>query len=565
MRKHHPSGPGSIDQRGERGSSLLLALVYIVAVSMVVLALANWATSSLKSTTVYSNSAAFDSALRSITELGIQNIRYSPSFYLTDDAVNSPGPCWGTTESSDTYDYYSVQYSVAVWCSTHETSQTVTTSNTRTVTLYACPASITSGSACKSTPSVTAVVTFGDYNPAGSTSFTTTCTQTSCGCYTYVAPPTTTTTSPTIVCGFTATQKSWTWGSYPASIPTPSSTTTTTIGPAYQLTFATSPVASGEGVSFPTNPTVAVEDSSGNIVTGDSSHVTIGITQYTAGTSGGSTQGTLSGCAQSGEASGGISFTNCSISGVAAAGTYTLTASEAGLQSVSTTVTISAGAASSLAFSTSPPASGVAGSSLTAFTVKVTDANGNLVTTGTGSTDTISIAPATGPGGIASGSTAVAVGGVASFSSTTLNTSGAYTFTATDTTVGDTGFASATTPGTTTIGSAGGSKLVWGVSPPATGTHGVNLTTFSVYVEDQYNNIVTTNTGATDTITLSLVTRPGTGAISSGGTVTASGGVATFNAVKLNVAGTYTFKATDTTSGDTGFTATPTSSSTTVN
>jgi len=202
---------------------------------------------------------------------------------------------------------------------------------------------------------------------------------------------------------------------------------------------------------------------------------------------------------------------------------------------------------------------------LTAFTVKVTDANGNLVTTGTGSTDTISIAPATGPGGIASGSTAVAVGGVASFSSTTLNTSGAYTFTATDTTVGDTGFASATTPGTTTIGSAGGSKLVWGVSPPATGTHGVNLTTFSVYVEDQYNNIVTTNTGATDTITLSLVTRPGTGAISSGGTVTASGGVATFNAVKLNVAGTYTFKATDTTSGDTGFTATPTSSSTTVN
>ena len=44
--------------------------------------------------------------------------------------------------------------------------------------------------------------------------------------------------------------------------------------------------------------------------------------------------------------------------------------------------------------------------------------------------------------------------------------------------------------------------------------------------------------------------------------MTASGGVATFSAVILNRAGTYTFSASDTTAGDTGFTVTPTSTST---
>ena len=546
-------------RRDERGSSLILALVYVVAVAMIVLALANWATSSLKSVKIYSNVASFNTALRSMTELGIQNIRYNPSFYTTDSTVG-PGPCWTPSSgsmASETID----GYSLAVWCSTVETSTTVLTSATRTVTLYTCPTTVATGAACRATPSVTAVVVFDDYAAANSAPYSSSCTQTSCGCWYYVAPPTTTTTSPSIVCGFSATQQSWTWGTYPASIPTPSSTTTTLVGPAYKLAFASAPVASGEGVNFVTNPVVEVEDSVGNLESSDASTVTIAITGYSAGTSGGTTQGTLAGCSQSGETGGVISFTNCSISGPAAAGTYLLTASATGLQSVSANITISAGAASTLSFATAPPATGVAGSALTSFNVDVTDSNGNLVTTGAGSTDTISIAPASGPGGIASGSTAVAVGGVATFSSAILDTSGSYTFTVTDTTAGDTGFASATSSGATVIGSAGGSKLVWHVQPPATGVHNVALTTFSVYVEDQFGNLVTSAQGASDTIAVAKVSGSGT---VTGGSINASGGVATFNNVKVTTAGTYTFKATDTSSGDTGFTATSISTGTTV-
>ena len=76
---------------------------------------------------------------------------------------------------------------------------------------------------------------------------------------------------------------------------------------------------------------------------------------------------------------------------------------------------------------------------------------------------------------------------------------------------------------------------------------------------------MTTNTGSGDSITLNLASQPGGGRISSGGTVTASGGVATFSAVVLSRAGTYTFYASDTTTGDTGFTVTSTSTGTTVN
>ena len=72
--------------------------------------------------------------------------------------------------------------------------------------------------------------------------------------------------------------------------------------------------------------------------------------------------------------------------------------------------------------------------------------------------------------------------------------------------------------------------------------------------------MTTGNTGSTDTITLSLATKPTGGAFSSGSTtytnVAAVNGTATFSPVALNnTAGSYTFTATDTQSGDTGVTS----------
>ena len=92
-----------------------------------------------------------------------------------------------------------------------------------------------------------------------------------------------------------------------------------------------------------------------------------------------------------------------------------------------------AGVPTKVVFSTAPPTSGTAGTALTTFAVSVEDANGNVETgSNTGNADTINLTVATGPGTIASGASVTASGGVATFSSTILDTAGSYTFKATD-------------------------------------------------------------------------------------------------------------------------------------
>ena len=148
-----------------------------------------------------------------------------------------------------------------------------------------------------------------------------------------------------------------------------------------KLVFSTQPGGSvGEGVTF-TQPVVTVEDANSNPVAGIP--VTLSIAGYTAG-NGGTTQGTLT-CTTnpvtSSSPSGTATFAGCTITGTAAAGTYTFKATGAGLTGNATgTVTITAGPASTLAFSTSPAGSvgeGAAFSTQPVVTAK--DANGNGV------------------------------------------------------------------------------------------------------------------------------------------------------------------------------------------
>ena len=139
--------------RSDRGSSLILALIYVVAVSLVALALADWATNDLSNTTKFSNASQFDTALRSIVELGTQNIRYKPlNTTLSTTIPPQPGPvglCW--TPTSGSMDSQIVDgYSLAVWCQTTESTASIKSSATRLVTLYACPTTITTGTACAS-------------------------------------------------------------------------------------------------------------------------------------------------------------------------------------------------------------------------------------------------------------------------------------------------------------------------------------------------------------------------------------------------------------------------------
>ncbi len=350
-----------------------------------------------------------------------------------------------------------------------------------------------------------------------------------------------------------------------------SSSFVVSVGPAAKLVFSQNPAGSvTEGTALTLQPVVQVQDAGGNLVTGDSSTVSLSVNSYAAGTSGGSTQGNVTGCVGN-ESGGVVTFGGCAISGTGAAGSYTLKATDSSgaVATAASTPAFSivASPASKVAYLLSPPATGTAGSALTTFKVAIEDSNGNVITSGAGSTDTVSLSVASGPGGFNSApatyTNVAAVSGVATFSSIVLDTSGNYTFTATDTTPGDTGFTSTGASSGTSITSGPGTKLVYKVSPPATGKAGTALSpSIQVYVEDSFGNLVTTNTGYNDTIALGVTSGPGT--IASGASTPAVGGIATFSTTILDTAGNYTFTATDTTTGDTGFTSTGASGTTTI-
>jgi len=117
------------------------------------------------------------------------------------------------------------------------------------------------------------------------------------------------------------------------------------------------------------------------------------------------------------------------------AGSRTVTATDTLVSSItgSQTVVVNPGAATKLAFGVQP-SNTVAGASITpAITVRIEDANGNLVTGDSTTGVTLAIANNAGPGGVLSG-TAVqtAVGGVATFSGLSINLTGTgYTLGAT--------------------------------------------------------------------------------------------------------------------------------------
>jgi|HubBroStandDraft_6_1064221.scaffolds.fasta_scaffold00526_18 DNA-binding beta-propeller fold protein YncE len=99
------------------------------------------------------------------------------------------------------------------------------------------------------------------------------------------------------------------------------------VGPAAKLAFTQQPASSSPGAAFPTQPTVAVEDTNGNVVTTDTSAVHVAITSGT-GTSGAALSCTTNPLNAS---SGVAAFGNCAIN---AAGTgYTLTATDGSLTS----------------------------------------------------------------------------------------------------------------------------------------------------------------------------------------------------------------------------------------
>jgi RHS repeat-associated protein len=272
---------------------------------------------------------------------------------------------------------------------------------------------------------------------------------------------------------------------------------------------------------------VAVEDQFGNVVTGNTSTVTLEVASGPGGFASGSTTSVAA-------VKGIATFTNLVLD---ASGTYTLGASDGSLTKATfAALTIKAAAAAKLAFQ-QVPASGTAENSLSpAVIVDVEDQFSNVVT---GNSSMITLAVASGPGVFASGSTTkvAAVQGVATFSKLVVTSAGTYTLGASD------GSLTKTTSGNIVVSSAGAPAKVVLQTVPGSGTAGSALSpAVTVEVEDQFGNVLT---GNTSTVTLAVGTGPGGFASGSTTSVATVNGVATFTNLLLDTEGTYTLSASD--------------------
>ncbi len=296
-----------------------------------------------------------------------------------------------------------------------------------------------------------------------------------------------------------------------------------------QLAFGVQPANTSAGAAIAPAVTVKIEDQFGNLVTSDNSdHVTLAATG--PGSFTGASTATVT-------ANAGIAtFSNLHLN---TAGSYALTESATNSLSgpASSSFAIAPAAASQLVFG-QQPTNTTAGAAITpAVTVKIEDAFGNLVSSD--STDQVTLNVASGPGNFAGASTATATvsDGVATFNNLVLNTAGSYTLseTASGGLTGPASSAFSVTP-------AAANQLVFAQQPTNTAAGAAIAPAVTVKIEDPFGNLVTTDN--TDQVTLASASGPGTFAGTSTTTVTASGGIATFNNLILDAAGSYTLSET---------------------
>jgi trimeric autotransporter adhesin len=311
-----------------------------------------------------------------------------------------------------------------------------------------------------------------------------------------------------------------------------SATFNVTVGVPTKLTFTQQPSSSTGGVSFTTQPKVAVQDAGGNTVTTDTSGVTLAIGTNPGG-------GTLACTTNPLAAVAGVaSFAGCKIDKPGTG--YTLTATDGSLTSAtSNALNITVGPAAKLAFTQQP--SGATGG--TAFTtqpkVAVLDAGGNTVTTDA-SNVTLAIGTNPGAGTLTCGTNPQAASsGEASFAGCKIDKIGTgYTLKATD--------GSLTLATSTTFNVTVGPAAKLGFTQQVAGAKaGIAFTTQpKVAVQDAGGNTVTTDTSS---VTLAIGTNPAGGTLTcTANPLAATAGVASFAGCKIdNPATGYTLTATD--------------------
>jgi uncharacterized repeat protein (TIGR03803 family) len=294
------------------------------------------------------------------------------------------------------------------------------------------------------------------------------------------------------------------------------------------FTVAPAPNASSNKLAFITQPTnntgtipavsVAIENSSGQIVTADDSLVTI-----SKATSPGTLGGTLIAQAHNGV----VTFAGLTLNDV---DLYHLIASDAGLTSATSIGFNVVAVPTSLTITSGPSAPLTAGVvSAMPVVVQALDQFGDTVNSGKA---TIDFTVVNGIGTTVSSGTAKEVNGIATFSKLKLDTAGTFTLVASSK-----GVLAGTK--TITVQAAAAASMAFVTSVPQT-TAGAP---FGVTVEllDKFGNVAT---GDTSSVTLSLFGKQ-TAALDGTLTVAVTDGMAIFSDLSITKAGTYQIVATD--------------------
>ncbi len=149
--------------RGDDGATLILALIFLVVVSLVVIGIERWTGNNLANTSKFVSAQSLQSEANSANDLAIQFVRYT--YMSTSMDGQDPSPCWNTTSnspsqyppSSETFPGPSV-VPVDAWCMTRQ----YPANSKRVVTVSTCPNTVTTGAACESRPLLQTIVSITD-------------------------------------------------------------------------------------------------------------------------------------------------------------------------------------------------------------------------------------------------------------------------------------------------------------------------------------------------------------------------------------------------------------------
>lgn len=183
-------------ERGDEGSSLVLAIIFLTVVSMVMVALVQWVGNDLNNTAKFTAAQSFQSTADSAAEIALQNVRYN--FMVATLNASPPVPCWTTSPSPSLLSLNG--QSVDAWCST---SWTTGSTESRVDTISVCLSTVSAAN-CAQTPLLQVIATFGDFEKTTGIS--------SC------SPQSTAMSSTTTTCGTTMTINSWAFGQAPPTV-----------------------------------------------------------------------------------------------------------------------------------------------------------------------------------------------------------------------------------------------------------------------------------------------------------------------------------------------------------